>query len=170
MDRENFIAAVNELDKSQGNYPLTKKMSTASERERRISTCPQPLIDLFDRLMSVHMKVFMFERLYKKSNMYHFADIFIPSGNIYLVAYNGDEDLSEADRKRIFLATCHNHYPFFFDMSKDSLEWTLTKLTNCLDYSFKNPKKGTNEKPALPVKRKRQRIQRFEKVQSSSKR
>lgn len=169
MDRENFIAAVKELDKSQGNYPLTKKMSTASEREGRINTCPQLLIDLFERLRSVHMRVFVFERLYKKSNMYHFADIFIPSGNVYLVAYNGDEELSEADRKRIFLATCHNYYPFFFDMSKDSLEWTLTKLTNCLDYSFSNPKKGTKEIPVLPAKRKRQRIQRYEKVQSSNK-
>jgi hypothetical protein len=155
MKKEQFIEKVRELDGKQGNYELTLLPENKEKRELLLQNAPQLFIDTFEAILNQGLKVFVFEEIHRKSRLHCMSHLFLPDFNISMRIWDSSVENAQ-DIKFKYWQKVHTFlFPFFIDISKDTLDFTLEKLSNNISMALKDPRRGTKDKIIRP---KRNRI------------
>jgi hypothetical protein len=163
MTREEFLKAINNLDKKQGNYKQTTLWN--AKRQEFLNRAPQRIMDTFEYLLSRGEEVFVYELLSRnnaKKEMSFMTPLYLPKYNLaiwYLPnAKNAIEEkkVKEQLKKYIYVTR-----PWFYTIvvTPDStFEYVDAKLKEVGRYYSLTPRKGIKDNIVIRPKKKRERI------------
>lgn len=163
MTREEFLKAVNNLDKKQGNYKRTTL--NKAKREELLNRAPQRVIDVFEHLVSKGEKVFAYELLSRNNarrEMSFITPLYLPELNLAIWHLPASKSEEESRRsKEVLQKYIYVTRPWFYTIviNPDStLDYVDAKLKEVEKYYMSTPRKGVLNKLVFPPKKKRERI------------
>jgi hypothetical protein len=163
MTREEFLKAINNLDKKQGNYRQTTLWN--AKRQEFLNRAPQRIIDVFEYLVGQGEKVFIYELLSRnnaKKEMSFMTPMYLPEYNLavwYLPNTNcaiEEKKCKEQLAKYIYVTR-----PWFYTIvvrPDSTFEYVDAKLKEVGRYYSLTPRKGIKDNIVIPPKKKRERI------------
>ena len=163
MKREDFLKAVNNLDKKQGNYKQTTLCN--AKRQEFLKRAPQRVIDVFEYLVRNSVKVFAYELLSRnnaKREMSFITPLYLPEYNLaiwYLPESKNDDEhrrYKEQLTKYIYVTR-----PWLYTIvirPDSTFEYIDAKLKEVDKYYKATPRKGIVNNVSFPPKKKRERI------------
>lgn len=163
MTREEFLKAVNNLDKKQGNYKQTTLWH--AKRQEFLNRAPQRIIDVFEYLVGQGEKVFLYELLSRnnaKKEMSFMTPLYLPEYNLAIwYLPNAKNTIEENKIKEQLEKYIYVTRPWFYTIvvhPDSTFEYVDAKLKEVGRYYSLTPRKGIKDNIVIPPKKKRERI------------
>lgn len=173
MTRDEFLKAVNSLDKKQGNYK--QKTLCNAKRQEFLKRAPQRVIDVFEYLVRNSVKVFVYELLSRNNarrEMSFITPLYLPEFNLaiwYLPeAPNDDEYRRHKEQLTKYIYVTRPWLYTIVIRPDSTFEYVDAKLKEVDKYYKATPRKGIVNNISFPPKKKRERIKSvptYEKVE-----
>ena len=174
MKKEEFLAYIARLDKTQGNYEGTLLPKNVARRNRLIWRAGQNVIDLFEYLINEGFAVYAYEILRKRRRGKHkrgkmlkqFAHIWLPQLNLAIrFTEKETNDGTDARLKSFIFSSKENIFCCVVNKGDDSVEKIKNWIPLIRKYKKETPRLGVIHEIIKPTpKKKRARIVNSEKI------
>lgn len=174
MTKEEFLAYVARLDKTQGNYEGTLLSKNVERRNKLLWRVDDNFIALFEYLIKEGFVVYVHEILRKRRQgkrkegriLKQFAHLWLPQLNL-AIRFTPSEKPSSSDKrlKSFIYATRENFFCCVINRGDDAVEKISSSIPLIRKYKKETPRLGVIPNIIKPIpKKKRTRIVTSEKI------